>query len=170
MSKGYTNYNKLSKEGALGELAFLDYLHGQGFTNIQHIDDVYEKEGLDRNAWDLRATNDVGLTMTFEIKTQNKCDQFGYFNVEQVQNGLPAGIATSKADIWVFYNINLGFGIIEASELKKIHWNICKDPTVSKQSYHDKMKRGELILWITKYKNFACGWRMPNDRLTWHKH
>ena len=90
-------------------------------------------------------------------------------NIEQVQYGKPGGIAVSKADIWVFVNPELGFGMIESDKLKKIHWNIVKDPTVNKKSYEDKVKRGDLQLWITKYKNFACGFRQPNDRLEWNK-
>ena len=159
---------KLKQEGDLGEIAFIDFLHGQGFTNIQHIEDVYEKEGLQLSDWDVRATNPLGITITYEIKTQNKCNLYGSFNVEQVQYGKAGGIATSKADMWVFVNTTLGFGMIEASELKKIHWNICKDPTVTKQSYKDKLERGDVKLWITSFKNFAAGFRLPVSRLEWY--
>lgn len=166
----YTNYLKLKNKGDSGELRFAEYLTKQGYTDIQHVDDIMIKDPtVQRSDFDLRAANSLGIVVDFEVKTQDDCDHWGTFNVEQVQNGKPGGIAVSKADIYVFVNENLGFGFIEASELKNIHWKIVKDPTVTKQSYKDKIKRGDVQLWITKFKNFAAGYRLPNERLTWYK-
>ncbi len=165
----YTNYNKLSKIGDDGELRFVQFLKNNSFTHIQHIDEVFEEENLSRSDWDIRATNELGDTLTFEVKTQQDCHKYGYFNVEQVQNGKPGGIAVSKADVWVFVNDTLGFGMVDANDLKKIHNNIRKDITVKKQSYIDKIDRDGIKLWITKFKNFAAGFRMENNRLNWIK-
>ncbi len=165
----YTNYNKLSKIGDDGELKFIKYLEEIGFTNIQHIDDVCEDENLLRSDWDVRATSELGEILTFEVKTQQDCHRYGSFNVEQVQNGKPGGIGVSKADVWVFVNDTLGFGIIDADNLKKIHHSLCRDVTINKKSYIDKIEIDGVKLWITKFKNFACGFRMDNERLNWIK-
>lgn len=166
---GYTDYLRLKDAGDAAERSFIDFLQRNGFTNIEHIDNVWKQEGLSLSDWDVRAVNPLGITVTYEVKGQDRCHTFGMHNIEQVQYGKPGGIAVSKADIWVFVNPELGFGMIESDKLKKINWNIVKDPTVNKKSYEDKVKRGDLQLWITKYKNFACGWRQPNDRLEWNK-
>lgn len=166
---GYTDYLRLKDAGDAAERSFIDFLQRNGFTNIEHIDNVWKQEGLSLSDWDVRAVNPLGITITYEVKGQDRCHTFGMHNIEQVQYSKPGGIAVSKADVWVFVNPELGFGMIEADKLKKIHWNICKDPTVNKKSYEDKVKRGDLQLWITKFKNFACGWRQPNDRLEWNK-
>ena len=169
--KEYSDYKREKKKGDAGEQLFISYLKSNGFTKIEHIDDVYKEEGLELSDWDVRGTNDLGLISTFEVKTQQKCDLWNSVNVEQVQFGKPAGIVTSKADYWVFVNDNLGFGFIESEELKKIDYNIRKDPSVRKQSYIDRRKNNVtgIQLWITDKINFAAGYRMPTDRLRWKK-
>ncbi len=167
--KKYTDYRKLKSQGDEGEKKFMEFLRENGFTNIELIDDVYETEGINLSDWDVRATDDMGLTHTFEVKTQEELHEYGWFNVEQVQTGKPGGIATSKADIWVFVNSELGFGFVDANDLKKIHYNICKDPTVKKKNYLDKERRGDVILWATKFRNMAAGFRLENNRLNWIK-
>ena len=163
----YTDYNKLSKIGDEGEQRFIKFLQIRNFTNITHIDDVYEEEGLSRSDWDVRATKPTGETITYEVKTQDDCHTFGAVNIEQVQSGKPSGIAISTADIWVFVNKTKGFGCVHGERLKKIHHTILKDPSVGKKAYLCKVKKGDIQLWMTGYKNMACGFRMSLDRLKW---
>ena len=167
----YTNYKQLKSQGDEGEQQFISFLESKGYTDIQTIDELVDENPSEYNHedFDVQATNSLGVKLKFEVKTQEKCHTFGYHNVEQVQNGVPGGIAVSKSDYWVFVNEKLGFGFIEANELKKTHYQICKDPTINKQSYHDKVKVDDNILWITKFKNFAAGWRQPNNKLEWYK-
>ena len=165
----YTDYNKLSKIGDKGEQRFIKFLQDRDFTNITHIDDVYEEEGLTRSDWDVRATKPTGETITYEVKTQDECHLYGTVNIEQVQSDIPSGIATSKADVWVFANEAKGFGCVKGERLKKIHRTIIKDPSVTKRSYLNKEKKGAMQLWMTNYKNIACGWKMGIDRLLWFK-
>ena len=165
----YTDYNKLSKIGDKGEQRFIEFLQDRDFTNIEHIDDVYEKEGLTRSDWDVRATKPTGETITYEVKTQDECHIYGTVNIEQVQSGKPSGIATSTAKVWVFVNETKGFGCILGDRLKKIHKTITFDPSVTKRSYLNKEKKGAMQLWMTNYKNTACGWKLGIDRLLWFK-
>ena len=164
----YTNYNKLKQKGDKGEIAFANFLHEQGYTCIEHIDDVYEKEGLSLSDWDIRAVDQDGVITTYEVKAQYDCHTWKTFNIEQVQSKKLAGIAKSKADVWVFVNDILGFGMIDASKLFSIHMKICKDPSVTQASYFNRTEKGDIKLWATKYKNTAYGFRLPISRLTWH--
>ena len=166
----YTDFNELKKTGDQGEEIVADLLKARGHQQIQNIEDVYVEENLNLSDWDIRALNNNGSLITYEVKTQPECNKWGMVNVEQIQSGKPAGIATSKADYWIFVNPILGCGLIDATDLKKIHWRLQKDPTVTKNSYIMKERRGEVQLWITGYKNFASGWRMSTDKLKWYQH
>ena len=163
----YTNYPVLKERGDFGEQYFAKYLERRNHTNIDHIDDIYKEEGLNLRDWDIRSTDPNGVTKTFEVKTQEDCDKWGTINIEQVQSGEAAGIATSKADLWIFVNQKLGIGVIEAEKLKKIHRSLIKDPTINKESYVNRERRNGVQLWITKYRNFAAGWKMNLNDLKW---
>ena len=167
--KEYSDYTRLKQTGDDGEQKFITFLESRGFSNIQHIDDIKDAEGLEYSDYDIRATNPQGQTITYEVKTQHDCHKYGMVNVEQVQNGKPAGIATSKADIWVFANKKKGFGCIKAHKLKKIHQVIRSDASITRVTYSMKQKVHGYQLWVTEWKNFAAGWRMKLDELEWFK-
>ena len=169
LSKRYTDYDDLKNTGDEGERKFSEFLRLKGYTDIQNIEDIYQAEGLNLKDFDIRARNKEGALIKYEVKMQPDCDKWGMVNIEQVQNGKAAGIATSKADVWIFVNDTLGFGAISAERLKKIHYTLVKDPTVQKQAYINKERRGEMHLWMTKYRNFAAGWRMSTERLKWYQ-
>ena len=114
---GHTNYLKLKDAGDAAERSFIDFLDRNGFTNIEHIDNVWKQEGLSLSDWDVRATNQLGITVTYEVKGQDRCHTFGMHNVEQVQYGKPGGIAVSKADVWVFVNPSSGLTNTHTSAL-----------------------------------------------------
>ena len=170
LNNTYTDFNELKKTGDQGEELVADLLRVRGHGEIQNILEVYEEENLNLSDWDIRARNKDGALITYEVKMQPECAQWCAVNVEQIQSGKPAGIATSKADYWIFVNPELGMGLIDAADLKEIHWRLQKDPTVTRDSYIMKERRGEVQLWITGYKNFACGWRMSTDKLKWYQH
>ena len=163
----YTPYLKLKNQGDQGEQKFIDFLKANGHTDIQHIDDVFENEDLNRSDWDIRSTCPKGFINTYEVKDQQECHKWSMVNIEQVQNGKAAGVSTSKANYYVFTNDTLGFGIIKSSKLKKIHNLISSDTNITKQSYIDKLEVYGVKLWITKYKNYACGYRININKLTW---
>ena len=168
----YTNYVKLKETGDEGEQKFIEFLDQKGYQNIQVIDDVYEEEGLLTSDWDVRATNDLGIVITFEVKTQDRCHKFGWFNCEQVQNGKLGGIPVSKADYVVFYNPVLGFGIEEHKSFMKTHWEITKQASMIdyKRKKQLTMRNGlEVILWKTDFTNWAAGWRQKNNTINWYK-
>ena len=161
----YTNFKKLNKQGTAGERLFVDFLVERSYVNIEHIDDVYIKEGLRRSDWDIRCTNDMGVTVTFEVKTQNKCHKHKFVNIEQVQNGKLGGIGVTKADYYVIVNKELGFGIIDTEELKKTHRQIIK--VSCKKDYAAKRVVNGVQLWLTKYENYAAGWKMSVHDIDW---
>lgn len=163
----YTNFTKLNEKGNDGEARFVAFLEGRGYSEIQHIDDVYKEEGLSRSDWDIRCTNELGLTSTFEIKTQDDCHKYRFANIEQVQYGKPGGISVTKADYFVIVNKELGFGIIDADELKIKHKQITKVTT--KKDYDQKRVVFGVQLWITKFKNWAAGWKISVHDITWFK-
>ena len=163
----YTNFVKLSKTGDKAEKLFAEWLEDNGYTNIEHIEDVYENEGILRSAWDIRCDDSDGVKVTFEVKGAFDCHTWGYFNVEQIQNGEPGGIAVTDADYFVMVNESLGMGIVSTEVLLKMH-NEIKDK-VTEKDYRDRKKIDEIILWATQYKNMACGWRQKNATIEWHK-
>ena len=171
MRKPYTNFVKLNKTGQKAELQFIKFLEDKGYTDIERIDDVYEIENLARSAWDVRCKNSMGIPVKFEIKAAYDCDQWGWTTIEQVQNGKVAGIVISDADYLVHVNDTLGFAIDEKAKFVKIHWELTKSTTNIdyKRKKEITLKDGSVVkLWKTDYKNWAAGYRVENDTLTWY--
>ena len=163
----YTNFVKLSKTGDKAEKLFVEWLQKNDYTDIEGIEEVYEKEDILRSAWDVRCNDPEGKKVTFEVKGAFKCHTWDYFNVEQIQNGVPGGIAVTDADYFVMVNETLGMGIIPTDVLLKTHEEI-KD-TVTEEDYRERKVIGDKILWATQYKNMACGWRQKNSTIEWFK-
>lgn len=173
----YTNYPKLKRIGDEGEQIYYQWMVDNGFSDIIHVDEeINRTRTVDKSDWDLKATDAFGVTATFEVKNQQDCHHHGTVNVEQVQNGKPAGIATTKSDYFVFVNSTLGIGFEETANLKNLHRQIVGyQPRLKKVDYKNKEtikvshKQGEdrLQLWMTGFKNYACGFKYKNEWLDW---
>ena len=161
----YTDFDQLNEIGIKAEKAFYQFMIDRGYTNIDHIDKVYEQENIKRNEWDFRGTCKSGETITFEVKAAYDCHRYGQFTVEQIQNGKPGGIAVSTADYFVMVNDIKGFGIVETARLKKTHHYLQKIATPGQ--YALKKSIGGVTLWKTVALNPASGWRQKNDTINW---
>lgn len=174
MKKGYTNFTSLNKTGQRAEKQFTQFLISKGYTDIENIEDIMIKEPQKwrRSSFDIRCKNDLGVEITFEVKAAYDCNEWGWITIEQVQNGKLGGIPVSEADYVVYVNDELGFAIEEHDKFMKIHWEITKQCTMIdyKRKKHMTLKDGtEVKLWKTDFTNWAAGWRMKNEDVTWYK-
>ena len=160
--------------GDKGELRVGKYLENAGFSQIKHVEELIaagetydDGTEIKREEFDIRAIHPDGYFYYIEVKNQDECHRWKYVNVEQVQNGVAAGIAVSKADEYIFVNDELGIGVVGSKVLKTIHRNLCIDTSVKKESYVNKENVQGVQLWITEYKNWACGFKFPIAGIKW---
>lgn len=147
-NNGWSDFKNLLTEGLAGESVFQKYLELEGYTNITHIDEAMSiDESLSASDWDLKGTlNDNEVT--FEVKTQNTCEQYAGVNIEETQSGEDSGLRTTTADWFVFVNPVLGFGFVSVEALLEL-------------------SEGSVRKFTTKSNNKATGFILPHSEILW---
>ena len=151
---GWSDFEKLIKEGTEGEDVAKLWLESRGMTDIKGIEEcMVDDDSLSKEMWDIKGVSPSGDVITFEVKTQNYCHNYAGVNIEETQSGVDSGIRVSLSDYYLFVNPEWGFGIVHSGYLKKISENGSKG--------YKKFR--------TKANNPATGFILTHNNILWLK-